>query len=78
MVDSADSFQYGQKPFYTETPNFKTAQLIDSTLARYDIYQLENNIKPDFANMGGIEYWDKTEGEWIGIGKSEYNAWEGM
>lgn len=64
------------KPFYAEVPDFKTARLVDETLGRYDIFQYENRIKPDFANAGGIEYWDETEGEWVGIDESEYAEWE--
>lgn len=67
----------GRPPFFVETPDFKTARLIDTTLGRYDIYQYETNIKPDFANAGGIEYWDETEGMWVGIDESEYDEWEG-
>jgi hypothetical protein len=40
------------------------------TLARYDIFQYENNIKPDFSNAGGLlvyrdgawEEWEDAEG----------------
>jgi hypothetical protein len=28
--------------------------LLLSTLAQYDLFQLENNIKPDFCNAGGL------------------------
>lgn len=66
----------GQKPFYAEAPNFKTALLIDETLGRYDIYQYENRVKPDFSNVGGIQVWDATENDWVSIDKSEYAKWE--
>lgn len=66
----------GQKPFYVEAPNFKTALLLDATLGRYDIYQYENNIKPDFSNTGGIQVWDADENDWISIDESEYDEWE--
>lgn len=68
--------QRGQKPFYAEAPDFKMAQLLDATLGRYDEYQLENNIKPDFSNVGGIERWDEDEQSWVSIDESEYDEWE--
>lgn len=65
------------KPFYAEAPDFKTARLIDKTLGRYDIFQCENNIKSDFANVGGIQYWDEYEQAWFDIDEREYGNWEG-
>lgn len=43
-----------------ETP--KEAKKLLDTLAKYDLFQLENNIKPDFSNAGGLEVED--EGGW--------------
>lgn len=39
------------------------AKLVLATLARYDLFHLENNIKGDYANVGGLEVWD--DGEWV-------------
>lgn len=64
------------KPFYAEAPDFKTAQLLNETLGRYDIFQYENNIKPDFANVGGIQAWYEDEQDWVSIDESEYTEWE--
>jgi hypothetical protein len=38
-----------------------------SILAQYDLFQLENRIKPDYANAGGVEvFWDSGKGgEWV-------------
>lgn len=33
-------------------------------LAYYDCYQMNQNIKGDFCNCGGLEVWDDTEQEW--------------
>ena len=34
------------------------------TLAYYDIFQYENNIKPDYSNVGGLNVWDvNADGE---------------
>jgi len=32
-------------------------------LAMYDLFQLEHRIKPDFANMGGLQVYE--DGEWL-------------
>lgn len=43
-----------------------SAMLLLDTLANYDLYQLKNNIKPDYSNAGGLEIFEN--GEW-----SEYH-----
>jgi hypothetical protein len=50
-----------------EVTNFAAAVAIHDTLARYDIFQLQNRIKPDFANMGGIERWDENDQKWYNV-----------
>lgn len=66
----------GEKPFYVEVPDFKTAAILEGVLAAYDEYQYDNKIKPDYANAGGIERWDEAEGDWVSIDESEYDEWE--
>lgn len=64
--------------FYSEeVTTFAAAKAIDVTLGRYDIFQYENRIKPDFANAGGIKYWNADENAWVNIDESEYDDWEG-
>lgn len=41
--------------FYRVVNTFKEAKILYDTLAEYDLYQLENNIKPDYSNAGGIQ-----------------------
>lgn len=52
----------GQR-FFVEVPDVPEAKLLLETLARYDLFQLEHNIKPDFANAGGLERLE--DGEWV-------------
>lgn len=53
------------KPFivYVKTPE----QGIDimNTLAIYDLFQLQANIKPDFCNGQDFQVFDKEENDWI-------------
>lgn len=56
--------------FQVEVNSFREAVLLLKTLADYDKFQLENNIKPDYSNTGGLNYWDERiededdEGKW--------------
>lgn len=55
-------------PFHSEeVDNFAAAVAIHDTLARYDIFQFENRIKPDFANVGGIQRWDEDDQKWYSV-----------
>jgi hypothetical protein len=53
------------KPFITEVESIKEAKKIFDVLANYDLFQYENKIKPDYANMTILEYWDIEENEWL-------------
>lgn len=54
--------QIPMKPFHVSVKNLSEAKLITETLADYDRFQFENNIKPDYANAGGVQIFE--EGEW--------------
>lgn len=43
------------KPFYVTVNTVTEGVNIMSTLAAYDLFQFENNIKTDFCNSGGLE-----------------------
>lgn len=57
------------KPFYVEVSDLATARTVRNALADYDLFQLENRIKPDYANASGIEVFD--EGEWVELDEDE-------
>lgn len=56
------------KPFYVPVESPAEAKKILDTLARYDQFQLDHNIKPDYCNAGGLECFnqdgDITDFEW--------------
>lgn len=54
--------QVPMKPFHAHVASTGEAALVLKTLARYDLFQLENNIKPDFCNAGGLEVFE--DGDW--------------
>lgn len=54
-----------QVPMQAFRVNVKTvdeAKLLLDALAKYDLFQLENHIKPDYCNAGGLE--ELVDGEW--------------
>ena len=52
------------KPFHVTVKTLAEARLILDTLAQYDLFQFENNIKPDYANAGGLEVYREGWEEW--------------
>ena len=59
---------------YVSTP--KQAKLIIETLAIYDLFQLENKIKPDYFNVAGLEVYEG--GEWVDWEDEEGNDIDNM
>ena len=47
--------QIPMKPFYWPVATLAEAKNITELLAEYDQFQFDNNIKPDYSNVGGIE-----------------------
>jgi len=52
--------------FKVDCKDIDTAILLVDVLCKYDLFQYENNIKPDYANISIIEYLD-SEGEWCSL-----------
>jgi hypothetical protein len=51
-------------PFYVPVSSVAEGVRITDTLARYDQFQFDNNIRPDYCNAGGLEMWDlNSDGE---------------
>lgn len=53
------------KPFHVEVKSLEEAKLISDTLANYDLFQYDNNIKGDYANATVVEEYCEEEQEWI-------------
>ena len=57
--------QVPMNPFTVPVANIGEAKLILNTLANYDLFQFDNNIKPDYCNAGGLECFSQDDdGEW--------------
>jgi hypothetical protein len=52
--------------FHVPVASLREAKLILDTLARYDLFQLEHRVKPDFCNAGGLQVYEPgyPGGEW--------------
>lgn len=58
--------QIPMKSFFVDVNTPKEAKKILDILAIYDIFQFDNNIKPDYCNVGGLEEYDgKDWEEWM-------------
>lgn len=50
--------------FDVSVPDLATASLMLDTLGRYDAFQLEHRVKPDYCNAGRLLQYDADAGEW--------------
>ena len=50
--------------FYIPVDSPEEGKKVLDILAIYDMFQFENDIKPDFCNAGGLQYFDEEEQEW--------------
>ena len=55
--------QLPMKAFEVSVPDLRSAALLLDTLADYDRFQFENNIKPDYCNAGGLMV--SEDGDWF-------------
>ena len=49
------------KSFEVIVDSMDKAKLLTDVLGKYDLFQFENKIKPDYSNMGGIMVWQDSE-----------------
>lgn len=50
--------------FYIPVKTVEEAKKIMDTLAAYDCFQYNHNIKPDYCNCGGVQVYDEETQEW--------------
>ena len=53
-----------EEHFYIPVHSVEEAKKIMDVLAYYDAYQMNQNIKGDYCNCGGLEVYDEVEQEW--------------
>ena len=54
--------QVPMKPFHVPVETPEQGQWLCNVLADYDAFQFENNVKPDYCNVGGVQVFE--DGEW--------------
>jgi hypothetical protein len=64
--------QVPMKTFTVDVKSLEEGVKIMNVLADYDIFQFENNVKPDYANMGGINQWSE---DCDGEGNPGWESW---
>ena len=52
------------KAFTVETTNAIDAEKILDVLEDFSLFEIQNNVKPDYAEAGGIDIWDEEYQEW--------------
>jgi hypothetical protein len=52
------------KPFHVEVATLVEAKLLLEALADFDQFQLDNRIKGDYCNCGGLEVWNEDDNDW--------------
>lgn len=65
--------QVPMNAFKVDINSIKEAKNVLHILAEYDKFQFENNIKPDYSNTGGLEYFDEDNKEWSEFEDDEGN-----
>lgn len=50
--------------FYIPVHSVEEAKKIMDVLAYYDCYQMNQHVKCDYVNCGGLEVWDEIEQDW--------------
>lgn len=61
--------QVPMNPFFITVLSIEEGERLLDVLAAYDQFQLDNNIKPDYCNVGGIQRYEKDEDklEWFDV-----------
>ncbi len=56
--------QIPMKPFYYPVETPEEGAILCDALAKYDLFQFDHRIKPDYANVGGLQVLDEdSDGE---------------
>jgi hypothetical protein len=56
--------QVPMEAFHIPVESPEEGQKVMNILATYDCFQYNHNVKPDYANTGGLEYLNEESGEW--------------
>lgn len=60
------------KSFQVSVKDYAEAEKVMETLAFYDLFQLEEKVKPDFANVQGVSIFE--DGDWSNYDPEDYDV----
>lgn len=61
-------------PFWVRDLTLDQADLLVDTLAYYDMFLMEERVRGDYANMGGVMEWDDDDQEWVDVDDMDLDA----
>ena len=64
--------QAPMEPFYVNVATAEEGWRLTEILARYDAFQYENKVRPDYCNAGGVMVFE--DGEWCDMNELEPSA----
>ena len=68
--------QIPMEAFHRAVANPAEAAFLLGALAYYDMFQFENNVKPDYSNTGGLEIFHNGDWEeWESDEGDDIDAW---
>ena len=53
--------QVPMEKFVVSVQTLDEAALLITTLGAYDLFQLQNGVRGDYANAGGLQIWEEDE-----------------
>ena len=56
--------QVPMEAFYVPVESPEEGQKVINILATYDCFQYNHNVKSDYANAGGLQYFNEEDNEW--------------
>lgn len=57
--------------FEREYDDFDTAKAVLNAVINFSIFEFENRVKPDYADMAGMERWE--DGDWEEVEEDQWN-----
>lgn len=53
-----------EETFYVPVESAEEGKKVMDLLAAYDAFQMQNKVKPDYSNVGGVQMWDEDSQDW--------------
>lgn len=67
--------QIPMEPFTVGVDDYAAGEKVIDVLADYDLFQFENNVKPDYSNASGIQVFCTEENDWVDVEDADEWNW---